>query len=159
MRRLARGEQLVERVDLHELHAGAGEDFRAGDPGEGVRHDPLRAGVAVVVRLADDFVLWGEQHVIDPPRIDADGDDPVSKLPGGLREAVLDVTPQAEHVPAAGAGDVDGTVGEAVQFLEPDRAAVEQAGNHAAAFGAEIDRKVDTLCHGKASLVRTESLA
>ena len=96
----AHRDQLVERVDRHELQAGRREDFFARDTSERLVHDAGRAGVAVVVRLAEQFAAFGEQDVVDSPGIDAHADRARAIGLRGFEQAVLNLAPEAEHVPA-----------------------------------------------------------
>ena len=60
---------------------------------------------------------------------------------------MLDALPEPQHVPSQGASDLDGTVGEAMQFFESHGLAVEESGHDAAALGSKIDRQVTRLGH------------
>ena len=66
---------------------------------------PLRAGIAVVIRLAEDFVLLVEQHEVHAPGVRADGDDLLAELLPGERQAVLDLRPEPQHIPAEGVAE------------------------------------------------------
>ena len=57
LRRRPDGQQLKERVELHELQAGLGENLRARHFFEGLFHHAVGAGVAVMIRLAEHFVV------------------------------------------------------------------------------------------------------
>ena len=140
-------QQLEQRVELHELQAGLGEDFRARHLLEGLLHHPVGAGVAVGVRLAQHFVAAGEQHVVHAPGVRADGDDGLAVFLRREGEAVLDFGPEPHDIPAERVAQVHGAVGEAVDFFEADGLAVPEAGHHAAAFSAEVNGEINAR-HG-----------
>ena len=110
-------QQLVEGVDLHELQAGLGENFRPRHPRERVFHHPVDAGIAVMIRLAEHFPGFCQQYKIHAPRVHADRDDLVAEFFGGEGQAVLDFRPETQDVPAQRAGDVDRPVGKTMQFF------------------------------------------
>jgi spore coat protein H len=80
---LSQCKELVERIDLEELHTGLGEHrFASGSLDDFFeRAEILR--IAVTERIADEFVVLVEQCVVDAPRIHADTRDiPLELLPG-----------------------------------------------------------------------------
>ncbi len=146
--RLLVGEQLEERVELHELQAGLGEDFGARHALERLFHDAVGAGIAVGERLAQHLAPLVQQHVIHAPRVRADGDDAFAELLASEREAGLDFVPEAQHVPAQAVGEEHRAVGEAMDFFELEGLAVPEAGDDAAAFSSEINGEIDLGFHG-----------
>ena len=66
------GQQLVERIELHELQSGLREDFRARHFGERAIQCAARARIAIMIRLAEHLLLFVQQDKINAPRIRAD---------------------------------------------------------------------------------------
>ena len=95
-------------------------------------------------RLAQDFVVGAQENEIDPPSIGADRDNRLAKGLAGEGQPGLDFGPEPHDIPTQSAGQVDRAVGKPVHFLETDGFAVPKTGHHAAAFGAQIDSKIDT---------------
>jgi hypothetical protein len=67
---------LVQAVELHELDAGRLEDFVARHFREDLLHDAVGAGVAVHVRLAEEFAVAADEAEVNAPRVDADAVQP-----------------------------------------------------------------------------------
>ncbi|OQB90172.1 MAG: hypothetical protein BWX84_02049 [Verrucomicrobia bacterium ADurb.Bin118] len=139
------GEQLKERVELHELQSGLGEDGFAGHAAKRFFHDAVSAGVAVGKRLAQQFPAFIQQHVIHAPGIRADGDNAGAVLLRGEGQSVLDFVPEPQHVPAQAVGKHHRAVGETMDFFELEGFAVPPAGHHPSALGAEINGQIDLV--------------
>jgi hypothetical protein len=65
-------QQLIERVDLHKLDAGALEDLLTRHTPECLVKHPVGAPVAVVVRVGDQGAVAVEQGEVHAPGIQAD---------------------------------------------------------------------------------------
>jgi hypothetical protein len=140
-------EQLVERIQLHELQAGLRKDFRARNFFERARQRAARPAIAVMVRQAKDFVLFIEQHKVHAPSVCTHGDDLFAVFLPGQHEAVLDFRPQPQHIPAERLAEIDAAVRKAVHFFELKFFAVPQAGHDAPAFRAEVHREINFFSH------------
>ena len=101
-------QELVQRVELHELQAGVAEDLLAADDAEGLVHHAVGAAVAVVVGIAQQFVAPAQQAEVDAPGIDADAGDVVARLAGGGPQTLANVRPLSQQVPIQATGDLDG---------------------------------------------------
>ena len=120
-------QQLVERVELHELQAGVAEDLLAADDAEGLFHHAVGAAVAVMIGIAQQLVAAAQQAEIDAPGVDADAGDAVAPFAARGPQALADVGPLAQQVPVQAAGDLDRAVLEAIDLFQPQLLAVEQA--------------------------------
>src|SRR5215813_7699578 len=69
------GEQLVKRVQFHELKAGLSKDFLPRNFFERLVHDPACPGIAIMERLAKQLIRFGKEDEINTPGIDAYGLD------------------------------------------------------------------------------------
>jgi len=136
------GQQLEQGVELHELQAGLGKDFRPRHFSERLFHHAVGAGVAIRERLPQHFVALIEQHIVHPPGVGTDRYNPGAILPGGQAQAVLDFRPQPHDVPAERVAQIDGAIGEPMNFFETDGLAIPKAGHKAAAFRAKVNRQV-----------------
>ena len=135
-------QQLIQRVELHELQAGVAEDFLAADDAEGLFHHAVGAAVAVMVGIAQQFVAASQQAEIDAPGIDADAGDAVGPFAAGGPQALADVRPLAQQVPIQMAGDFDRAVLEAVDLFQPQLPAVEQPQHVPPAGGPHVHRQI-----------------
>src|SRR5690606_7290128 len=104
--------ELVDRVERQELQARHPVEEVVAEFGADALHHPVGAGVAVVDGVADEAPGGVQEPVVYGPRVHADRD----QAGRGAAQAVEDVAVEAENVPVQGAGDPDGTVGEAAQL-------------------------------------------
>ncbi len=97
-RRLARGgEDLIERVDRHELDAGEGVDlFARDDAADGFDH-AIGAVVAVMIGVFEKLALFADERVIDSPGVEGYAGE---VFDGRVVEGLFDLGPEAEDVPA-----------------------------------------------------------
>src|ERR1700688_1446073 len=71
-RRILRGgEQLVDRVDGHELYSGGHGDFYAGNFSADLFHAVRGARIAVVVRILEQLSFFAEEGIVHAPGIDS----------------------------------------------------------------------------------------
>ncbi len=98
------GQQLVKRIESHELQAGLGENLRAGNLPERLLHQSIGAGVAVMIRLAKNLIVPVEQDEIHAPGVRADRDNIPAVFFSSQGQADLDFRPKAKDVPAQGSG-------------------------------------------------------
>ena len=132
-------EQLVQRVDGHELDAGGARRSRRAARSRRRRSGmPVRPRVAVVDRVREQPAAVVEQPEVHAPGVHADARRPGPPAPARRRPAI-DVAEQAQEVPVERARERHRDVGEAVDVLEGQAAAVEGADDGPAALGAEID--------------------
>ncbi len=142
------GQQLVERVELHELQAGVAENLFAADQGERLFHHAVGAAVAIVIGVAQQFIAGGQQTEIDAPGVDAHAGYGRRPSRGGRRpQALADVGPQSQQVPVQMSGRLDGAVLEAVDFLQPQLPAVEPSQDVTAAGCPHVNRQICPLGH------------
>ena len=135
----ARREELVDRVDRHQLDAGRGIDLFAGHDGQRVGHGGGVARVAIMIGVLEQLALGAEERVIDAPRIDGDAGQ---RRVAHERERVPHLAPQGLDVPAQRPCLCQRRVREAMELVDADQSALEARQNGAAAFGSEIERKV-----------------
>ena len=144
---LLHGDQLVQRVDFHELQAGVREDCLLRNLREGVCHQPGRPRVSITIGQPEHFVLSGHQDVIHAPRIDADGHDGVAVLRTGFGEPVQDAGPETHEIPSQRTGHRHRSIRESVNFVELDGIAVEPTSDDASALGSQVDGEINLLGH------------
>ena len=91
------GEDLVERVDRHELNAGDGIDlFTRNNTADGFDHTVV-AMVAVVIRVFEKLAFLADERVVDAPGVEGNARE---VLHGRMVESLPDLGPEAEDVPA-----------------------------------------------------------
>ena len=95
----------------------------------------------VVPRRGDQPVVGVQQAEVAAPAVDPDAADVRHLLHRGS-DAPHRLRVQAVEVPREVAGRPEGTVGEPVDLAHRQPLAVEDAGQHATALGAEIDREI-----------------
>ncbi len=101
-----------------------------------LRH-ALRAGVAVVHRVAEQGTVGVQQAVVDGPAVDAHGIHPARRP-----QPVQDPAVQREHVPAQPLRHPHRPVGEPVRLAQLHRVRAHPAHDHPPAGGTEVDRGV-----------------
>ena len=146
LRRLLHGgDELKERVDLHELNAGRLENFLPAHFAKRALEDSLGAGVAVVEGKAEDFSVAAEQSIIDAPGVDADAVDcrPCARRIRQQRfaQAGLELFPLGEKVPVQMAVHPAGGIGKAMLFLKGEDAFGEMAHNGPSTLCSHIKRE------------------
>ena len=132
-------QQLVQRVDRHELDAGGRVDLLA-------RHRRAHAGlhhphgpcVPVVDRVRQQPAARVEEPEVDAPRVDTDRGD--GTIGAGTTQARGDLAEQVQEVPVQRAGQRHRDVGEPVDVRDREAVAVERADEDPAALRAEVDR-------------------
>ena len=133
------GEQLVERVQFHELQAGFCENLGAWHAAKGLLQHPPRAGIAIMPVHPQQLAPRVEQNVIDAPSIDTNGDNGFAEFLRGQAKAGLNFPPETEHIPAQRIGNNHAAVGKTVNFFEPEAAAIPDSRHHAAAFRPQVN--------------------
>ena len=139
---LDHGEQLVEAVDLHELNAGAFIDLDTRHDLEGNVHHAVSAAIAVVVGVTQERIVGGEQSKIDTPSVETDTGQVIPAGPGRQPKSVLDLGPEAQHIPVQAVDKPHGPVGETVNLFEAKAIVLKMTDDGAAAFGTQVDGKV-----------------
>jgi len=134
------GGELEEGVEGHGLDAGDGVKFLLGDVFEDLFGHAFGAGVAVAVGIGEELAVGVEECEVDAPGIGGDAGDFVGS--GGFVDAGFDFVPESEDVPVEGVVELDGDIGEAMDFGELDAGVAEGAEHDAAGFGAEVDGEV-----------------
>ena len=152
---LLQRQQLVEGVELHELQTGLREDFRTRHPPEGFFHHAVCPGVPVMKRLAEQFAVLRQQRKVHAPGVSAHRDDVPSVFFARQRQAVLDLGPEAQHIPAQRARQRHRAVGKTMEFLQPKGFTIPQPGDDASAFSAEINSQMDWFGHGQHTLTHS----
>ena len=142
--------ELVDRVDRHELEAGARVEVCLRDP----RVDPVHrrhvSRVAVMDRVADQDTCLVEHADVHAPRVDADAPQ-VGRDARRAPEPGQDLVVQPQRIPVQPVVELDRLVREAVDLLQRHPPARDPADDHAAARGAEVDRRDGALVHRPAS--------
>jgi hypothetical protein len=90
-------------------------------------------------RHAEQFARLRHQGKVHAPCVNAEGNDALPEPSPGNRDAILDFSPQTQHVPAHRAIHMHGTIGKAVHFFHSHALAVPQPGDHPSTFGAQVD--------------------
>lgn len=125
------GEELIKRVERHELNSGAGEDLLARDDLKRTIHHAGCARIAVVMRGVEEPVGGVEQSVIHAPGVDPEA---VELRAGGVRasQPFLDMLDKRVEIPVKVSSAFEGSVVEAVEFVEGHPAGA-QCSQHGAA--------------------------
>ena len=141
--------QLKNGVDLHRLHAGGAEEIAAAHRRTHRGRHTIRAGVAIMMGIAEQPVALIEQAVVDAPSIHADsgGKLVVKSIP--LPEAVLDFGPDAQHIPIEISAYAHAGIGETVRLVEREAISIPAAIHHPAARCAQV--------HGHEAHTRTHT--
>ena len=77
------GQQLEQRIELQELQARMAEDLLSGNQLEGPPGHIVGPSVAIMERIAQQFVAPPEQSEVDAPGIDADAGHGITQLVAG----------------------------------------------------------------------------
>ena len=77
--RLVHGNELVQRIDFHELKAGLRKNLAPGNSLKGLFKYSLRSAVAVMIGLPQHLTGLGKEYKIDSPCIDAYRNDVLSE--------------------------------------------------------------------------------
>ena len=140
------GDQLVEGGEREGLQPVAREQFGGGDAGVHVVDDAFGAAVAVGDGLGQELPVGVEEAVVHAPGVDADRRQ--VGVGGGQRlEPGLDLGDEAGEVPTEVAVALDHAVREPVHDVEGEVVAVDEAGHHPSAGGAEVDGTEDPRRH------------
>src|SRR5208283_2879916 len=115
--------QLVQRVESHDLDPRGVENFFARHNFEKTLWDADRARVAIVAWAFDQASISAEQSEVHTPSVDTDAVDTQFAFTAGDGEAVDDFVIETKAVPVESGGQLNGLVGEAVQFLKGEPAA------------------------------------
>src|SRR5690606_12839524 len=135
--------ELVDRVERQELQARHPVEEVVAEFGADALHHPVGEGVAVADGVADEPPGGVQEPVVYGPRVHADRD----QAGRGAAQAVEDVAVEAENVPVQGAGDPDGTVGEAAQLHQLHGAGPQVAGHDAPAGRPQVDGREGRFAH------------
>jgi len=137
-RAVGRGQagELVQRVDVHDLDAGALEHGPARHALEDPFRHAIRAAVAVVHRVGQQVPVTVEQREVDAPRIDAERGRAVRRR----ADALGDLVPQAQHVPIDRPVDRHRGVGETMRLLQREPLAIKTDLHHAPGRSAQVHR-------------------
>ena len=109
----------------------------------------LGARIAIGVERKHEAPGVIEEHVVDPPGVDADRGEAraAGQGGGGEAQAGLHLMPQGADVPVVMRAERAEGVGKAVDLFQTNGLAVPDTGDDAAAFRAEIDREIDAFRH------------
>ena len=140
-------EQLVERVDGHELDARGHVQLIARDGLEGHLEHGFVARVAIVDGVADEPAAGVDVGVVHAPGVDRDRVH--RAISGGALHAREDVAELPGEVPVQRAAHPHRRVGIAMHRLDAQLVAVEAAHDGTATLGTEVQRHVSkpTLSH------------
>src|SRR5262249_39930306 len=139
--------QLIQSVDLHELQAGIFEDLLARYDREDLFHGAVGARVAIVPRIRAETAVLCDEAVIHSPGIDADAVQRQLAIADRDADRVLNLVPEPQRVPVERAKYSYRSIRKAVNLFDREPAVLQSARDGAAAFGAEIKRKI--LAHEK----------
>ena len=141
-------QELIERIDLHELQARVAENLFAGNDGEGLLEHAVGTAVAIVIGIAQQFVVAGSNPKSTPqvstPTLTIAS--PPSAAASG-RQALPHATPQSRQIPVQSPGEVDGTVFKAVDFVESQSPAVKTSDQMASARRPHVDCQISLFRH------------
>jgi hypothetical protein len=118
------GEQLVEGVYPDKLDAGRLVDLLFRHPLKGFLHHSFRAGVAVVERVGDESTLPVQEREVYRPGVHPYALQPPC-LRGGLRQPLLNLSEDAQHIPVQAVHELHWFVREAVDIRQGDVFAVK----------------------------------
>ena len=109
-------EQLIQRIDRHELYSGHPVDLFLADDLKDLLHDAMGARIAVMVRVLEQFPAISQQRIVDAPGVHA---DPLQFCLVQLSECPCHLPPQARNVPVQRTSVTYGLVGKSMDFLRP----------------------------------------
>ncbi len=140
-------DELIQRIDFHELQAGLSKNLIPGNSLKSLLKHAQRSAIAIMISLPQHFASFREEHKIDSPGIDSDGNNVLAETGCRFGESRLDFGPQAKQVPPHCVGDMDRAVGESVQLLQTDLFPIKQTSHHTAAFRPKIDCQINLFRH------------
>jgi hypothetical protein len=144
---LLEGEQLIERVDLHELQAGGREDLRPRHDRLGGREHAASPRVAVADRIGEQGVFDREEGKIDAPCIDADAGHRPAMPGGGSPQTDGHLVPQPRKIPDQLPPQRNRKVFKPVDLLEFEKPPVKGPRNNPSSGGSQIHRQSHTASH------------
>ena len=136
---LLEGEQLIERIDFHELQARGREDLGARHDRLGGREHAVGAGVAVADGIGKQRAVAAQKREVDAPRIDAHGLHRRAMPVGGQPQPPDHLVPEPDEIPDQLPGEHHGPILEAMNLLELEKPAVERSRHHPSAGGPQVD--------------------
>ncbi len=117
---LTRRQQLIQGVEGHELQTGRGKDLGTRHAGKGFLHHAIGAGVPIIPRLPQQFVVVVHQDEVNAPGIHADGHRRTARLRCGFAKSVLNLRPEPDQIPPQRPAQIHGAVGKPVKLLQRD---------------------------------------
>ena len=136
---LLEGEQLIKRIDFHELQARGREDLGARHGLLGGREHAAGAGIAVADGIGKQRAVAPQKREVDAPRIDAHRLDRRAVTVGGQPQPPHHLVPEPDEIPDQLAGEQHRPVLEAMNLLQFEEPAVERSRHHPSAGGPQVD--------------------
>ncbi len=140
------GNELKQRVELHELDARGIEDVFAANAGEGLLHHAVGASIAVMVGKPKQLALLIQQPVIDAPGIDADAVNGFAGRCCGSQSG-FEVLPLRQQIPVQMTIHPSHRIGKAVFFFKGQPAIRQLADQRSPAFSSHVKCHKPPLCH------------
>src|SRR3989304_726906 len=130
-------EELIQRVDGHELNPRLFKNLPGGDK----RDRPLKAAisalVAIVIRSSGHEPVFIKQHIINTPRITTQASD-LNPSRCDRAQSDFQLFENVRQIPAQRIEDLDGTVLEAMDFLEHELVIIEPAEHDTTTLSTQI---------------------
>src|SRR5215470_17041590 len=98
-------------------------------------------------RISAQGAVRAQQRAIDAPGVDADAIEREPPFPAGDGETLADLVEQPQRIPMQPRKHAHRRVGEAMQFLDGQRAVSKRSQHRASALRAEIECQI-ALAHG-----------
>src|SRR5712692_9887599 len=152
--------QLINSVELQELHAGPREELISGDERQDLIDDAVGSLIPVADWILDQALVAVEERVIGAPRVHANRLEVYAA--GGRRLGCVSkphakTLQQASDVPAQVSLRPPRFVNEAVYLFHDGVLGSDAADKDPAAAGAEVDGHVESVTHGRLPVWRSRA--
>ena len=143
----AHGEQLEQRVEVHELYAGDVVNFLFWHAiAEVFLHLANGVRVAIGDRVAQYFAVFVDAHKVYAPSVDADALDWDISLSHKF-QAVYNLVVKGENIPIEMSASLNEVIVETCEFFERYLSILDSAYNSSVACSSKVDSKEVWLCH------------
>ena len=132
-------EQLIQRIDWHELDSGYPVDLFLADDLKDFLHYAIRACIAVMVRILEQFASISQKRIVNTPGVHA---DPLQFCFVEFRERLSYFPPQPRNIPVQRTTVRYRLIWKSMDFLSPDCACMQMRQNSATAFSAKIEGQI-----------------
>ena len=131
--------QLEQRIDTHELDAGASKDLFFRDLLKDEIHHAFGAIVSIAHGVTQQAAILVQQAKIHAPGIDANAS---RTMAFAVLDTGLYFRPELQKIPVECSVNFHGPIGEPVQFLQLKFAAIKMDGHHPTGFRAQVNSSV-----------------